>query len=156
MITKEQREAKYQEYCRDPYKVEKYQKPGIYCIKINDIIVYVGKSRNMLQRLADHTLEIEGGRTHKTNKYRVLYQAMQKEDCQISFDTLCIITPGYDQEEIDKRLAENEAIWIDYYKPPLNHQLPIVGDPNHRHTNKKAKTITLEEILCPETELFIF
>jgi hypothetical protein len=35
MITKEQREARYQEYCQDPYKVDKYQVAGIYCIKIN-------------------------------------------------------------------------------------------------------------------------
>ena len=95
MISREMREAKYEEYCQDPYKVEKYQKPGIYCIKINDIIVYVGLSRNMLQRLADHTLEIMDGRNHKTNKYRVLYQAMIREDCKVSFDVLCSIAPGY-------------------------------------------------------------
>jgi hypothetical protein len=34
-MTKEQHDAKYEELCEDPYKVEKYQKPGIYCIKIN-------------------------------------------------------------------------------------------------------------------------
>ena len=150
MISKEMRDAKYQEYCQDPYKVEKYQKPGIYCIKINDIVAYVGLSRNMLQRIADHTLEIYDGRNHKTNKYRVLYDALMREECEVSFDVICFIAPGYEQEEIDKRLAEHEAIWIDYYKPPLNHQLPIVGDPKHRNTNPKAKTITLDEILYPD------
>lgn len=155
MISKEQREAKYQEYCQDPQKVEKYQKPGIYCIKINDIIAYVGLSRNMLQRLADHTLEIMDGRTHKTNKYRVLYEAMQREECQVSFDVLCSVASGQDQNEIDAELAELEAEQIDYYKPPLNHQLPKVGDPKHRNTNRKAKTITLDEILYPD-KVFIF
>lgn len=155
MISKEMREAKYEEYCQDPYKVEKYQKPGIYCIKINDIIVYIGKSRNMLQRLADHTLEIMDGRNHKTNKYRVLYQAMTREDCKVSFDFLCSVAPGMDQETIDKILAEHEALHIDYHKPPLNYQLPKVGDPNHRNTNRKAKTITLDEILYPD-KVFIF
>ena len=57
--------------------------------------------------------------------------------------------------EVLEAMAENEAIWIDYYKPPLNHQLPKVGDPKHRDTNKKAKTITLDEILYPD-EVFIF
>ena len=155
MISKEMREARYQEYCQDPYKVEKYDKPGIYCIKINDIIVYVGLSRNMLQRLADHSLEIEDGRNHKTNKYRVLYQATQHEDCQISFDCLLEVV-GETQEQIDKELKQQEAIFINSLKPPLNHQLPKVGDPEHRNTNHKAKYITLEEIIYPEKDLFIF
>ena len=155
MVSKEMREARYKEYCQDAYKVEKYQKPGIYCIKINDIIVYVGLSRNMLQRLADHSLEIEDGRNHKTNKYKVLYNAMVKEDCRVSFDVLFWIDEEKSQEEIDSIIAEQEAIFINALRPPLNHQLPHVGDPKHRDTNKKAKTITLEEILYP-SEVFIF
>ena len=31
---------------------EKYECVGIYCIKVDNKIVYVGKSRNMLRRIA--------------------------------------------------------------------------------------------------------
>ena len=30
----------------------KYEHPGIYCIKVDDKIVYIGKSLNMLKRVA--------------------------------------------------------------------------------------------------------
>jgi excinuclease UvrABC nuclease subunit len=31
---------------------QKYEYPGIYCIKVNHNVVYVGKSINMLKRVA--------------------------------------------------------------------------------------------------------
>ena len=31
---------------------DKYEHAGIYCIKIDDTIVYIGKSSNMLKRVA--------------------------------------------------------------------------------------------------------
>lgn len=31
---------------------DKYEHAGIYCIKIDDDIVYIGKSHNMLKRVA--------------------------------------------------------------------------------------------------------
>lgn len=36
----------------------KYEHAGIYCIKIDDKIVYIGKSKNMLRRIADHYVGI--------------------------------------------------------------------------------------------------
>lgn len=38
---------------------EKYEHAGIYCIKIDSTIVYVGKSRNMLRRVAEHYVAIQ-------------------------------------------------------------------------------------------------
>ena len=38
----------------------KYDHAGIYCIKINDTIVYIGKSHNMLKRVAQHYAAIQG------------------------------------------------------------------------------------------------
>ena len=32
----------------------KYDHAGIYCIKIDDAIVYIGKSHNMLKRVSQH------------------------------------------------------------------------------------------------------
>lgn len=153
-MIKEQQEALYEEYCQDPYKVEKYQKPGIYCIKINQQIVYVGKSTNMLNRLAAHSLEIQDGFWSKSNKYRVLYQAYIREDCQIDFDCLYVSV-----EEGDKMLddiGEQEARLINELRPALNYQIPSIGDYKHYTTNKKAKYITLAEILDPSAQTFYF
>ena len=44
---------------------DKYEHPGIYCIKINEKIVYVGKSRNMLQRIAEHYVGIKAEKEKK-------------------------------------------------------------------------------------------
>ena len=38
---------------------EKYEHAGIYCIKIDDEIVYVGKSTNMLKRVSAHYVNIQ-------------------------------------------------------------------------------------------------
>lgn len=37
---------------------DKYEHPGIYCIKVDDEIVYIGKSHNMLKRVAQHYVGI--------------------------------------------------------------------------------------------------
>ena len=51
---------------------DKYEHPGIYCIKLNDLIVYIGKSRNMLERIAQHYVGIKEG---SECKYRILAEA---------------------------------------------------------------------------------
>lgn len=53
----------------------KYEFAGIYCIKIDDEIVYVGKSGNMLRRIAQHYAGIQMG-TEK--KYRIMAEARRK------------------------------------------------------------------------------
>ena len=50
----------------------KYDHAGIYCIKIDSTIVYIGKSRNMLRRVAQHYVGIK---TQKEKKYRILAEA---------------------------------------------------------------------------------
>lgn len=50
----------------------KYDHAGIYCIKIDDTIVYIGKSMNMLKRVAQHYAAIKG---QKERKYRILAEA---------------------------------------------------------------------------------
>ena len=53
----------------------KYEYPGIYCIKLNDQIVYIGKSKNMLVRVAHHYVGIKRG---TERKYRILAEAQRK------------------------------------------------------------------------------
>ena len=45
------RENMYNYLNRKGY-ADKYDHAGIYCIKIDDSIVYIGKSHNMLKRVA--------------------------------------------------------------------------------------------------------
>ena len=62
----------------------KYEFAGIYCIKIDDEIVYVGKSGNMLRRIAEHYVGIKTG---SEKKYRIIAEA-QRKGHPITFDVL--------------------------------------------------------------------
>ena len=64
-------ENMYQWLKRNGY-ADKYDHAGIYCIKIDNIIVYIGKSTNMLRRVAEHYAAIKG---QETRKYRILAEA---------------------------------------------------------------------------------
>ena len=50
----------------------KYEHPGIYCIKLDDQLVYIGKSKNMLERVASHYVGIKQG---AELKYRIIAEA---------------------------------------------------------------------------------
>ena len=50
----------------------KYEHPGIYCIKLDDQLVYIGKSKNMLERVASHYVGIRQG---SELKYRIIAEA---------------------------------------------------------------------------------
>lgn len=62
----------------------KYEFAGIYCIKVDDKIVYIGKSGNMLRRIAQHYAGIQN-ETEK--KYYVLSEARRRGH-DINFDVL--------------------------------------------------------------------
>lgn len=84
---------------------DKYELPGIYCIKINEKIVYVGKSRNMLQRIAEHYVGIKA---EKEKKYRIMAEA-QRKGHSIDFDVLYYATartPSAIIEEIGEKEGE--------------------------------------------------
>ena len=49
---------------------EKYGKAGVYSISIGERLVYIGKAKDMLVRIANHINEIENNQ--KSNKYIVL------------------------------------------------------------------------------------
>ena len=102
---------------------EKYEHPGIYCIKIDDTVVYIGKSRNMLKRIANHYVNIK---TEAEKKYRIMAEA-QRKGHSISFDVLYYATartPSAIKEEIGKKEGE----YIRQYLPPLNTQIPKSED----------------------------
>ena len=130
---------------------QKYEHPGIYSISINEKIVYIGKSRDMLVRLAQHITNIKYD-LDKCNKYQVLRQAHNR-GIVIEFDVQ-YVSKKQNQDEIDRDIGEREAELINQYAPVLNYQLPLLEDYKHFKVNKKAKTITLDEILG--NRVFVF
>ena len=63
---------------------QKYERAGIYCIKVDDRFVYIGKSHNMLKRVASHYAAIKG---ETERKYRILSE-VQRKGHAINFDVL--------------------------------------------------------------------
>ena len=97
----------------------KYEHPGIYCIKLDEQIVYIGKSENMLVRVAQHYVGI---RTGSEKKYRLLAEA-QRKGHHIDFDVL------YDAKrkryaEVEEEIGSKEGEYIRQYRPVLNTQIP--------------------------------
>ena len=97
---------------------EKYDHAGIYCIKLNGKVVYVGQSHNMLLRIAEHILKINLPDEHK---YIILNEA--KDHCNIEFDVLYNVKYDFFSDE-DQQLNEKEAEYIAFFQPPLNTQIP--------------------------------
>lgn len=97
----------------------KYEHPGIYCIKLDGQVVYIGKSENMLVRVAQHYVGI---RTGSEKKYRLLAEA-QRKGHSIDFDVL------YDAKrkryaEVEEEIGSKEGEYIRQYRPALNTQVP--------------------------------
>ena len=115
---------------------DKYKQSGIYQIFIDNKLVYIGRSQNMIERLARHMYYIDVNT--KTNKYIQLRRARDAGH-RIRFDVLeyCSV------EQIPFR----EAYWINLNRPPLNVQIPKLDKPQEYQYNKRAKTIKYEEIL---------
>ena len=53
-------------------KEEKYKAPGVYCIKLDDRIVYIGKGKRMIDRVVAHFVGIQ---CHTERKYRIISEA---------------------------------------------------------------------------------
>ena len=124
---------------------DKYNHAGIYCIKIDDKIVYIGKSHNMLKRVAQHYVAIK---TQAKRKYRILAEAQRKGHSK-NFDVL------YDAkrkryDDITEEIGQKEGEYIRQYKPVLNPQIPKIEKWRLFEINKTAKTITLSEIIRKE------
>ena len=98
-----------------------HARAGIYGIYLEDKLVYIGKSNNMLRRWVQHMEEIEYmGAT--TVKYDVLRQAM-KLGFQSSFKELIQVNEGG-----AKKLGELEGEMIRKHLPPLNQKVPKEED----------------------------
>ena len=113
------RENMYNYLKRKGY-ADKYDHAGIYCIKIDDSIVYIGKSHNMLKRVAQHYVLIQT--EAKTAKYYILAQAKRKGH-KINFDVL-YDAKGTNYYTIKNEIGAKEGEYIRQYRPILNTQIP--------------------------------
>ena len=102
---------------------EKYDHAGIYCIKIDDTIVYIGKSHNMLKRVSQHYAAIMG---QSEKKYRIFAEA-QRKGHSINFDVLCHAAETY-YPAVKNEIGQKEGEYIRQYKPVLNTQIPREDD----------------------------
>lgn len=87
-------------------------KAGIYCIKVNECIVYVGKSKNLQGRMFQHWGKIFSGT--EDNKYKLLHSA---------FNHYYRITFWVLGEYEEAKLNEKEKMWIEILKPCLNGKM---------------------------------
>ena len=101
----------------------KYDHAGIYCIKIDATIVYIGKSHNMLKRVSQHYAAIMG-QTEK--KYRIFAEA-QRKGHSINFDVLYHAAETY-YPAVKNEIGQKEGEYIRQYKPILNTQIPREDD----------------------------
>ena len=143
-------EELYGELAADQYKVDKYGHAGIYSISIilpsgQSILVYIGKSKDMLLRLSNHIKDTMFNK--KSNKYKVIQEAKNR-GYKIQFDVLYDCPYGDNDAFQDEDLGIHEGVYIRFYMPPLNYQIPKEGDWRHWHTQKSAKYITLDQIIA--------
>ena len=104
----------------------KYEFAGIYCIKVDEKIVYIGKSGNMLRRIAQHYAGIQR-QTEK--KYAVLAEARRRGH-NINFDVLYYAQSTRYADKLTE-IGEKEGEYIRKYQPILNTQIPKEDDWKH-------------------------
>lgn len=121
---------------------DKYEHPGIYCIKINEKIVYVGKSRNMLQRIAEHYVGIKA---EKEKKYRIMAEA-QRKGHSIDFDVLYYATARTPSAIIEE-IGEKEGEYIRRHTPILNTQIPKAENWKKYDNNEVNAREVLQKII---------
>lgn len=97
----------------------KYEFAGIYCIKIDQKIVYIGKSGNMLRRISQHYVGIQ---KETEKKYHVLAEARRRGH-DINFDVLYYAQSRTYADKLAE-IGNKEGEYIRKYNPVLNSQIP--------------------------------
>ena len=136
----------YNKYLKQEW-TKKFQCAGVYSISVNYKIVYVGKSLNILHRMAEHWASM----TKPTeNKYIVLSEAKRRK-YTVRFNVL-YSAKSHTREEIEEEIGEREGYYIRKFKPSLNYQIPTGENWRKYTTNQMALSITLDQILKGENE----
>ena len=108
----------YNMLCRKGLR-PKYESSGIYCIKMNGQIVYIGKAHNMLERISQHYVGIK---KESERKYRILAE-VQRKGKAIEFDVLYYAKKSK-YWDIDEEIGQKEGELIRENRPVLNTQIP--------------------------------
>lgn len=121
---------------------DKYEHPGIYCIKVEGQILYIGKSENMLKRVAYHYVGIQTG---SEKKYRLLSE-IQRNGHKIEFDVL-YYAQATGTAAIREEIGSKEGEFIRQYLPVLNTQIPRAEDWHKWDKNTVDAKKILQEML---------
>lgn len=137
----------YVQQIKDAGVEDKYaNKAGIYAIKVQGQLVYIGKSTNLIVRIASHMKNIqENTEESKSHKYKILKQAYER-DIPIEFSVL-YYTIEHEPETIEEDIGDAEGHFIRYFKPFFNYQIPKAEDWRKYTINKNAQIVKLEDIL---------
>ena len=114
----------------------------MYSILLDDKVVYIGKSHNILYRMAQHYAEMQLLSNHK---YRVLSEA-RRYGHHIRFSVLYTAAAG-NPKAITEEIGQKEGEYIRRYLPLLNYQIPKEENWREFNTNPRAMTITLDDLL---------
>lgn len=106
---------------------------GIYCIKVDKAIVYVGKSKDIDGRVCQHWRSILS--SEDENKYSLLHDAHARKH----YITFWLLESVENINELDKA----EQSWISFLQPCLNTQ--HAGGLGHRLTANEFYNIVLNE-----------
>lgn len=131
----------YNKYLQQSWS-QKFLNAGIYSISINNKIVYVGKSTNMLYRMAEHWASMT---YPKENKYRVLSEAKCR-NYNVKFDVL-YYAKSQTRDELEEEIGEAEGYFIRKFRPPLNYQIPKEENWRSFECNRGALFISLDQIM---------
>ena len=99
--------------------LDKYEHAGIYSISIDDKLVYIGKSHNMLKRIAQHIVEIN---RERGKKYIILAEN-KRHGHSINFDVIYYATNS-EYDAITEEIGEKEGELIREFMPMLNTHSP--------------------------------
>ena len=125
----------------------KYEHAGIYCISIEGQIVYIGKSKNMLMRMAEHKV---GTNLKKEHKYEIINEAKCR-GLDVKFDVLYYAQAKQPADLIDE-LGRKEGEYIRLYRPVLNTQIPKADNWRKYSINKNAASVSLADILLGQDD----
>ena len=124
---------------------EKYEHAGIYCIKVDNEIVYIGKSHNMLKRVAQHYVGIKAG---SERKYRIIAEAQRKGHA-VTFDVL-YYAQSRRYSDIADEIGRMESSYIRRHNPILNTQVPRADNWHKFETKQLDVKSILNDILQGE------
>ena len=122
----------------------KFECAGVYSIWIDNHLAYIGKSENMLMRMAQHYVEIT---KQSEKKYQILHEARTRGH-YVHFEVMYYAEES-DKSTIEEEIGQKEGELIRKYLPPLNTWIPQAENWHKTIRNPTIDTASLEQIIFP-------